>query len=108
MQLVPLRLVLLFHDVVPSVNGVLIIVRQDIEGSAGQGQKLCALTFLYDGLDRILAQRSGRPFVGFVNNHAVPYSIENNIILFKFSTDLCGAAEVLNGSKIDKLFTRGK
>ena len=109
MLFIPLFLAALLHDIVPGIDGVAVIILENIEGRAGERQKLRIMrSRLFDDFpDNIVAQSSGRAFVRFIHDNQVPVEGENCRIFIKFAANGSGATQILNRCKVNKVLSAG-
>ena len=103
MLLLPLFLALLLHDVVPDVHGVLVILRKDVERSAGKRQDLGV--FLDEKLANFLAEIGLRSLVGFIYDDEIPVHLEHATVLVVPSVHHLRTAQILYGCEIDETRT---
>ena len=91
---VPFRLRLLFHDVVPGEDLVLLIVVEKVEWCSGEVQDV-GVSLVQEG-DDVLTEVGPRALVGLVDNDQVKLRIEYLGVLFEFSSGLFRPAKILD------------
>ena len=104
MFLVPCLLALLLHDVVPDENRILVILRKDVERSAGKRKHLGML--LDEKLTHLFAEIGLRSLVGLINDDKIPVYLEHAAVLVELAARHLRTTQILYGREIDKASNR--
>ena len=107
-QLRPLLLRPLLHDVIPSEDLVLIVPRKQLERRARQFEYLRLFVFVrrHHRLNDPLSERCRRAFMRLVDDHKVPIEQENEFVLVKFAANRARPPQILQRRKIDVFLVR--